>query len=38
MQDNLLKLLADEDFKKELVSFPLGEETSDIKPEHRDQV
>ena len=35
-KDNLLKLLDDEDFKKELIAFPLSEDTSDIKAEHRD--
>ena len=33
-----MKLLEDKDFKSELIGFPLGEENSEIKLEHREQV
>lgn len=33
-----MRLLEDKDFKTELVAFPLGAETSEIKTEHRDDL
>jgi hypothetical protein len=34
-KDHLLRLIDEKQFKSELLAFPLGEETTDIKPEHR---
>ena len=37
-KENLLRLLDDKQFKSELVAFPLGEENTDIKTEHRADI
>jgi U3 small nucleolar RNA-associated protein 20 len=34
-KENLLRLLDEKQFKSELLAFPIGEENTDIKPEHR---
>jgi U3 small nucleolar RNA-associated protein 20 len=37
-KDHLLRLIDEKQFKSELLAFPLGEETTDIKPEHREDL
>jgi U3 small nucleolar RNA-associated protein 20 len=37
-KDHLLCLIDEKQFKSELLAFPLGEETTDIKPEHREDL